>query len=117
MKGKLFYHRLKFAREGLRFAFRNEASFRAELVATVGAIVVTVCQHPPALWLALVIVMVALVLAAELFNTALEHLLDGLHPEQAEFVRIAKDCSAAAVLVFSVASVVVFALMLIEVLG
>jgi hypothetical protein len=56
--------------------------------------------------------MIALVLAAELANTALEHLLDGLHPEQAEFVRIAKDCSAAAVLVFSTTSVAVFALML-----
>jgi diacylglycerol kinase (ATP) len=42
----------------------------------------------------------------------LEHALDGLHPQQAPFVRIAKDCAAAAVLVLSAASVVVFALML-----
>lgn len=67
--------------------------------------------------MALVIVMVALVLAAELFNTALEHLLDGLHPQQAEFVRIAKDCSAGAVLLFSITSVVVFALMVLKVMG
>ncbi len=68
-------------------------------------------------WLALVIIMIALVLAAELFNTALEHVLDELHPETAEFVRIAKDCSAAAVLVFSFTSVVVFVLMLVEMFG
>ena len=114
MKGKSFYHRLKFAWGGLRAAFGAEASFRAEIVAAIGAIAVTAWLNPPVLWLALVIVMVALVLAAELFNTALEHLLDGLHPEQAEFVRIAKDCAAAAVLVFSIASVAVFVLMLVE---
>jgi diacylglycerol kinase len=34
--------------------------------------------------------MIGLVLAAELVNTALEHTLDGLHAEQAEFVRIAR---------------------------
>ena len=117
MKGKSFHHRLRFAWEGLRSAFRNEVSFRTEVFAAVGTLAVTAWLHPPVLWLALVIVMIALVLAAELFNTALEHLLDGLHPEHAEFVRIAKDCSAAAVLVFSITSVVVFALMLLAVMG
>jgi len=117
MKGKSFNHRLRFAWEGLRVAFQNEVSFRTQVFFAVGAIAITAWLNPPVLWLALVIVMVALVLAAELFNTALEHLLDGLHPEQAEFVRIAKDCSAAAVLVFSVASVVVFVLMVLAVNG
>ena len=117
MKGHPFYHRLRFAWAGWRFAFQNEASFRTEIFAAVGAIAVTAWLNPPVLWLALVIVMSSLVLAAELFNTALEHLLDGLHPQQAEFVRIAKDCSAAAVLVFSAAAVAVFALMLLEVAG
>ena len=112
MKNQAFHHRLGFAMNGLRVAFKNEASLRTEIVAAVVAISVTVAIHPPLIWLALVVVMIALVLAAELFNTALEQLLDGLHPGQAEFVRIAKDCSAAAVLVFSCASVVVFALML-----
>ena len=117
MKGKSFNHRLGFALQGLRVAFRNEVSFRTQLWAAFGVIAFTVWLNPPILWLALVIVMVALVLAAELFNTALEHLLDGLHPQQAEFVRIAKDCSAAAVLVLSVASLGVFVLMLWTVKG
>ena len=117
MKGKPFYHRLRFAIEGWRVAFQNEASFRTQVFVACGAIAVAAWLKPPAIWLALVIVMVVLVLGAELFNTALEHLLDGLHPEQAEFVRIAKDCSAAVVLLFSVASVAVFALMVMEVMG
>jgi diacylglycerol kinase (ATP) len=114
MKGKSFSNRARFAINGLRVAFKNEVSFRTEVLAAVVAIAITAGLNPPLLWLALVIVMVALVLTAELFNTALEQLLDGLHPQQAEFVRIAKDCAAAAVLVLSVASLAVFVLLLIE---
>jgi diacylglycerol kinase (ATP) len=106
---------MEFAWQGIKIAFLNEASFRSEILAALAAIFVTVCLHPAILWQALVVVMISLVLAAELFNTALEHVLDGLHAEQAEFVRIAKDCAAAAVLVFSVASVIVFVLMLLDV--
>ncbi len=61
--------------------------------------------------------MICMVLAAELFNTALEHALDGLHPEQAPFVRVAKDCAAGAVLVLSACAALVFVLMLAEVWG
>jgi diacylglycerol kinase (ATP) len=103
---------VRFALAGLRAAFVREPSFRIQLLAAVSAIAVALVLRAPPLWLALVAAMIGLVLAAELVNTALEHALDGLHPEQAAFVRIAKDCAAAAVLVLSVASVVVFALML-----
>jgi undecaprenol kinase len=73
--------------------------------------------RPAAVWWALVALCAALVLAAELINTALERVLDGLHPERAEFVREAKDCAAGAVLVISLGSVLVFASMLFASLG
>lgn len=116
MKPSGLHRRFGFALAGVREAFAREASFKIQLLAAVGAIAIAVALRAPPLWLALVAVMIGLVLAAELFNTALEHALDGLHPQQAQFVRIAKDCAAAAVLVLSVASVVVFALMLWELL-
>lgn len=102
--------------QGVASAFHREASFRVELLFGAAALLFTAWLSPPPLWVALVVIMIALVLAAELLNTALEQVLDGLHPGQAEFVRIAKDCAAAAVLVFSVASVAVFGLMLLDVL-
>ena len=111
-KGKGFLERLACAVQGLFIAFRFEASFRFQIFAAVLATASLFILRPPLIWSALVIVMIALVLAAELFNTALEHLLDGLHPGMAEFVRMAKDCSAAAVLVLSCASVVIYVLML-----
>jgi diacylglycerol kinase (ATP) len=106
------YRSLGFAWAGLREAIADELSFRVQLLAAAGALAVAFALRAPPLWLAVIAAMSGLVLGAELFNTALEHALDGLHPEQAEFVRIAKDCAAAGVLVLSVASVIVFALML-----
>ena len=116
MKGHSFYKRCLYAWQGVSGAFRREGSFRIELLLGAAALLFTAWLSPPLLWVALVVIMVALVLAAELLNTALEQMLDGLHPGQAEFVRISKDCAAAAVLVFSVASVAVFVLMLADVL-
>jgi diacylglycerol kinase (ATP) len=112
MKGRGLHLRFGFALAGLREAFARELTFRIQLAAAACAVAVALALGAPPPWLALVVVMIGLVLAAELFNTALEQALDGLHPAQAPFVRIAKDCAAAAVLVLSAASVVVFALML-----
>lgn len=113
-KGKSFLFRLECAIEGIRIAFRSESSFRIQIAAALLAVLALPVLRPSLFWCALVLSMVALVLASELFNTAIEHLLDGLHPDHAEFVRIAKDCSAAAVLVLSAASVCVFLLMVIS---
>ncbi len=115
MKGLPFHKRCIYACQGILSAFRNEASFRIELLLGAMALLFTAWLSPPLLWVALVVIMVALVLGAELLNTALEQVLDGLHPDRAEFVQVAKDCAAAAVLVFSVASVVVLVLMLMDV--
>lgn len=112
MKGRSFLFRLKCAFSGIAFAFRSESSFRIQILAAILALSSLIVIKPPLVWAALVVVMICLVLASELVNTAIEHVLDGMHPEKAEFVRIAKDCAAAAVLVTSLASVVVYAMLL-----
>jgi len=54
------------------------------------------------------------VLAAEMFNTAIERLADHLHPERHPQIRIVKDCAAAAVLISSAGAVGVAIAMLID---
>src|SRR5262245_35447584 len=108
MKGRALGHRLGFAWAGLREAFASERSFRVQLLAAACALGTLLWLRPPPTWAALIVIMIGLVLAAELVNTALERTLDGLHAEQAQFVRVAKDCAAAAVLVLSATAVIVF---------
>lgn len=56
---------------------------------------------------ALILLCMALVIALELINTAIEKLLDKLHPEFDETIGLAKDISASAVLVASVFAVII----------
>lgn len=112
MKGQSIFRRFAFAGQGIVAAIRHEASFRIQLLAGLATLAATFWVNPALFWWALIVVMVVGVLAAELMNTALEHALDGLHPNQATFVRIAKDCAAGSVAVLSGGAIVVFLLML-----
>ena len=68
---------------------------------TLPLLVVLLILRPTLIWWGLCGVMVSLVIAAELINTALEQLADHLHPEQHPRIKIVKDCAAAAVLILS----------------
>jgi diacylglycerol kinase (ATP) len=107
MKNQSLAQRLSYAAGGIVTAFRAEAGFRIQLLLAVAAAVTLALLHPPLVWVALCIVSGAAVLAAELLNIALEHLADRLHPEQHPIIRAAKDCAAGAVLVASLAAVLI----------
>jgi len=104
-KNQTFPRRLRFALAGLAAAWRSESSFRLQLFALAVVLLVLLALRVELLWWALVIVTSAAVIGAELFNTALEHLADHLHPEVHPQIRIVKDCAAAAVLVTSAGAV------------
>lgn len=112
MKGHSLWQRFIYAFSGIAHAIRSERSFRTQLFASLCVAGTVLWLRPPLIWAAMLAVMVVLVLALELINTAMEELLDGLHPARAEFVRRAKDCAAGAVLLLSFGSVLVFVLML-----
>ena len=65
---------------------------------------VLIVLRPASIWWAVTVLAAALVIAAELVNTALEHLADRLHLEQRPRIKIVKDCAAGAVLVLSIAA-------------
>lgn len=108
MKNQPFHRRFAFAFQGVRAAWRGEASFRFQCLACAAVLAMLLWRRPAPLWWALLLTMCALVLAAELLNTAFEAALDRLHPDQHPAIGIAKDCAAGAVLVLSLASAAVF---------
>ena len=111
MKNRKFSERLDFALQGLRVAWRTEKSIRTQICIAGIAILVMSALHPPLFWWAIVGLTMAMVIAAELFNTALEHLVDHLHPEIHPRIKIVKDCAAAAVFVLSIGAVVIAVLL------
>ena len=112
MKNKSFWQRLEFAASGIRSAFSSEASFRTQTLFGAGAIALLFLLRPQPIWWAMVLLTVGAVLAAELINTALEYVVDRLHPEQHPLIARAKDCAAGAVLVLSLISLGVVAALL-----
>ena len=107
MKGQSFIKRLGFAIDGILLAFRQENSFRFQVFAGTGVLAALLLTRPSLVWWAIGILAVGFVLVAELFNTALEVLIDHLHPEQHPEIRAVKDIAAGAELVSSAIALLV----------
>ena len=110
MKHLSFLARLGFALSGIRTALAQESSFRTQVLLGATASALLIALRPPLIWVALFILSASAVLALELLNTALERLADRLHPERHAAIQAAKDCAAGAVLLASLAALVIGAL-------
>ena len=113
-KNQSFFARLRFACAGFAHGVRVERSLRLQLLAFCLVLVALGALRPEPVWWALVVLASAAVISAELFNTAVEHLADHLHPDAHPSIRIVKDCAAAAVLVASIAALAVGAAFLVH---
>ena len=104
MKNRSLRARIGFAVAGWRAAWARERSFRTQTWCGVLALVILYLLQAPPIWWALVAVTCALVLALELINSALEALVDLLHPAIHPEVKVIKDMLAGAVLAISCAA-------------
>lgn len=86
-----------YAFQGLAYATRTQLNFRVHLMATLIAVFAGYALHISINEWQWVILCIALVLICELFNTALEYLVDLVSPEYNELAGRVKDIGAAAV--------------------
>lgn len=117
LKNRGLWHRIRFAMAGIRHGLSTERSLKTQTLILVVVLIALLMLRPPLVWCALIAITSAAVLAAELFNTAVEQLADRLHPEEHPEIRIVKDCAAGAVLVTSLGAVVVALLFVLEVVA
>ncbi|MDB5693394.1 MAG: diacylglycerol kinase [Alphaproteobacteria bacterium] len=111
-KNRPFRARLGFAAAGIRIVAAREKSFRTQLAFAVGAAAAGALLRPGWLWCALLVLTIALVLALEMVNAALEYLIDQVHPSHAREIGHAKDAAAGAVLLASGAAALIGAMMI-----
>ena len=96
-----------YALRGLAFALATQMNFRIHLVAAMAVVGLGIfwgVSGDDWRWL---VVAIALVLAAELMNTAFEHLCNVVQPELHASVKAAKDVAAGAVLVTAIAAAII----------
>ena len=98
MRNRTLWQSLHNALNGLLGAIREERNAPLLFLAAVLALALALIVGLEGLSLALLILTIVMVLAAELFNTALERLLDLLHREYHPHVQRIKDLAAGAVL-------------------
>jgi undecaprenol kinase len=114
VKNRPFRQRLGFALAGVGEVWRREKSFRTQAVLALIAIAVLVLLRPGLVWTGFVVVAIAMVLALEMVNAAIEYVIDHIHPDVAPEIRRVKDVAAAAVLVASVGAAIVGLLMIVD---
>ena len=96
-----------FAFEGLKTAFRQETNFKVHTVIALIAIVMAVFLQFNHLEWSILLLTIALVVILELVNTSLEAIVNLVEPDIKEQAKIAKDVSAAAVMIAAVVSIIV----------
>lgn len=91
-----------FAIQGFVGALRQERNIKVMLAAALLAVALGLVLHVDLLSWAVILLCCAVVIAAELFNTAVETVVDLVSPEFHPLAGRAKDIAAAAVWVLSV---------------
>ncbi|HBA37358.1 MAG TPA: diacylglycerol kinase [Firmicutes bacterium] len=103
---KQFIYSAKYSLDGLFYSYKNERSLRIHAAASMLAIVLGFFFKISHIQWALVLVSLAIILAFELVNTAMEAAIDLVTLEYHELARIAKDCCSAATFVMSIAGLI-----------
>ena len=105
------------AYRGLLYAVRTQRNMRFHVVASAVVLVLSLLVGVSKLELAMLVIVIMAVFVTELFNTAMEFAVDLVTREYHPLAKLAKDVSAGAVLVASVAALVVGYLVLGDNLG
>ena len=95
-----------FAFHGLRYFFNTQHNAIIHAAATVAALLLSAIIKLPAGKFLFVVIAIALVWMAELFNTAIEQLCNMVCPQQHPRIKFIKDISAAAVFVTALLAVI-----------
>ncbi len=99
--------RLGFALRGVFTAFRLDQSFVEHLASAVPVIAAGIVLRVNLLEWCLLVLCITAVVAAEMFNTAIEQLAKAVHPEQSPLIGASLDVAAGGVLIASLGAAVV----------
>ncbi len=105
------------AYRGIIYAIRTQRNMRFHVVVSLAVLVLGLLLGVSALELAVLVLVIAVVLVTEMFNTAMEFAVDLVTKEYHPLAKLAKDISAGAVLISSVGAVLVGYLILADDLG
>lgn len=104
---KKIINSFKYALQGFIQAFKSEKNMKIHIIITILVIIAAIILEISLIEWIICIVLISIVIAAELFNTAIETTVDLAMPEKNEKAKIAKDVSASAVLILSIGAAII----------
>ncbi len=102
---KRFGKSFKYAKDGLKYAFKYEQNMLAHILATTLVIAMGIIFKISLIEWLFVILIIGLVIATELINTSIEAVVDLACKEIDPVAKVAKDTAAAAVMVFAIVAI------------
>ena len=91
----------KYAGQGLRHCITKEKNLQLHCIAAAVAVTVAFILNISGIEWMIILICIALVLAFEMINTAIEHLCNIVQPGISPLIKIIKDVSASAVLIIA----------------
>lgn len=110
---KKLINSFRYAIEGFISSFKTERNMKIHVLAMILVIALGFYLKLNLTEWCIVTIIIALVLTAELFNTAIETIVDMVSPEKNPKAKLAKDISAAAVLSLAIGAVIIGAIIFI----
>lgn len=107
VKTKKLINSFKYAFSGVETSFKTERNMKIHVLATVVVILMGFILKISKIEWTMCVFSIAMVISAELFNTAIETTVDMITQEKNEKAKIAKDVSAGAVLVAAIGASIV----------
>jgi diacylglycerol kinase (ATP) len=101
------YRSFHYAFQGILYATRTQLNMRIHLVIAAVALFAALYLRLERAYVAILVMVIALVIAFELFNTAIEAVVDLMTVAHHPLAKVAKDAAAAAVLVVSMGALIV----------
>ena len=103
-----FAKTFKNARKGMRLSIKSERNIRIHLFIAALVIVTALCLNFSINKFCIIFLIIAAVISAEMFNSAIEFSLDAIfHNRYSRMVGMAKDIAAGAVMVVSICALMV----------
>jgi len=104
---KKLINSFKYAIEGFISSFKTERNMKIHVLAMLVVLLAGFNLKLTITEWCFIILSIALVIGSELFNTAIETIVDMVSPEKNPKAKLAKDISAAAVLAFAIGAAII----------
>lgn len=104
---KKLINSFKYAIQGILTSFKTEKNMKIHILIMILVIIAGLLLKINKLEWIICIILFSIVIAGELFNTAIETVVDMVMPEKNEKAKIAKDVSAGAVLVLAIGAAII----------